>query len=849
MPFKMAWTITSSRRKKDTVTPAPRKRHRPSTTRNSFNPLSRDQGTLTQAQWMTPAASSFNDDAPLLESNRPRTLPATAKARSLKKRDSTLTQMDFFSSVPQHRDHMDDVLLSEVTNTQENHPGPSAQLDGNYSSPRKPRKRKDSLASSDQHKKPDSANLESQEYNPSNRQRSRRLADVDAGSSGRRVSSRLARKHRILSDPVENLAFFEEALGTPFKRGNSHRDSRPAVEIKDSLEEEDVMSTWSPVEAADVPVRTPTALRTIVLSSQSPESFPPSIRTAIRVGSVDQALRSPLAERSRNLSPGTPSKSSAKKQFTVPETKIVTLKLPKRKPPQSQPRVEDSQKNLWSLPSSSPQQTSHGNITTLSPFARPAGNLAEIPDSSQAEALTWTPPASNAEASLPSIRDIFGLNASLVSQHTLTELAVDEGGEEPVAQDFPAHSQSSVGIGNVNSPMKNMAMVADGSLRSTGVGENEMVQGSEDEWAGSPIEVQENELSVSNPPSFQRSPATLGRVRQPPGEVLVRDLEAIDGLTYQAEEGSHSMADVPKGSAIPQPRLVEKVMPLDANDASDQDRSLDDFALPPPPSVHRRNTQAITTRIPLNDIRGDETSSQSLPSAATVTQRSIYPATMPHPSQISTQDATQGLFGLSSFPRPTQYTQHGEGISHSLGLTDKITIKDSSSCQVSMSQIPEQPANHSQADIDLGLEEVFNSEDEGDLDLDPPATPAQRPSQVWSDIQISRTPSNEQDLAMNQANETHVDDLEKDVPRVEQAERGQLVRSSQISLSPILSSQPSPLKKQHPPLAGFDNDTQSNFTQNGHVTAAYIHRQREAGVLPDWYRSAPYKVPGYTRMK
>lgn len=798
---------------------------------------------------MTPAAPSFNDDEPLLESNRPRTLPATAKARSLKKRDSTLTQMDFFSSVPHHRDQMDDVLLSEVMNTHVDHPGPSAQLDGNYSSPRKPRKRKDSLASSDHQKKLESANLGSQDYNPSNRQRSRALPDVDGGSSGKRVSRRLARKQRILSDPVENLALFEEALGTPSKRGDSHRDSRPAVEIKDSLEEEDVMSTWSPVEAADVPVRTPTAQRTIVLSSQSPESFPPSIRTAIRVGSVGQAHRSPLAERSRNLSPRTPSKSSAKNQFPVLETKIVTLKLPKRKPPPPQYRVEDSQKNLWSLPSSSPQQMMHRQTTMLPPLPCPAGNFAEIPDSSQADVLTWTPSASNAEASLPSIRDIFGLNASLVSQHSLTELTVNDGDEEQVAHDVPAHRQDSMHLDNIKSQTTATGMVVGCLPHPTDEGENEIVQASEDEWVGSPIEVQENEISASNPPSFQRSPTTLGRVRQPPGEVLVGDLEAINGLPYQAEEGPHSMADVPKGSAIPQPRLVEKVMPVDANDASDQDRSLDDFALPPPPSVHRRTTQAITTRIPSNDVRGEETSSQSLPSAATVTQRSIYPATMPHPSQISTQDATQGLFGLSSFPRPTQYTQHVEGIGHSVGLTDKITIKDSSSCQVSMSQIPEQTAHHSQTNVDLGLEEVFNSEDEGDLDLDPPATPAPRPSQVWSDIQINRTPSNEQDLAKNQANETHVDEPEKDVPRVEQAERGQLVGSSQISLSPILSSQTSPLKKKHPPLEGFDNDTQSNFTQNGHVTAAYIHRQREAGVLPDWYTPAPYKVPGYTRMK
>ena len=810
MAFNMPWAITSSKRKKDTTTPVPRKRHRPSSTRTSFNSLSRSQGTLTQAQWMTPAAPSFLDDEPLIEPSRPRTLPPTARSRSLKKRDSTLTQMDFFSSVPHDQEDMDDGLLSETENAHVEYTGHSAQVDGNYSSPRKPRKPKHSL--------------KSERNNSSSRRNSGHLPDVEAGPNSRRVSSRVARNQTILSDPQENLAFFEEALEPPAKQGDSHRNSRPVLEIRDSLEDEDDVSSWPSVKEEAPPVRTPTAMRTIVLSSQSPESLPPSVRTVNRVGNSNQASRSPLAERSRNLSPKTPSKSFAKKHCAVPKTKIVTLKLPKRKPQPAQPRVEDSQKNLWSVPSSSPQQTRHSNTAALSRPPCPLGNLQEIPDSSQADVLTWTPPASNVEASLPSIRDTFGLNASLTSQHTPIELVLNHGSPRSITQD-----------------------------------DAQVIQGSQDEWIGSPIEAQENESFYRSPPPLQGTPATSRKVLPgPSGEVLVRDLEANNEPTCEAELRHERTTEVQGGFAIPQPRLIEKATAVDADAANDQDRSLDDFALPPPPSMHRRNTQTTTTRIPLNDVSSVETSSQSLPSTANVTQRSIYPATMPHPSQISTQDATQGVFGLSSCPRPTQYTQHGEGISHSLTLTDKITIKDSSSCQVSISQIPEQPASQSQVAIDLGLDEVFNSEDEGDLDLDPPTTPApprHSPCQDLSDVQIERTPSQEQNPVKNppteneNENDIDIDELERDSPSVERPEPGQLIRSSQISLSPILSSQPSPLKKKYLPLEGFDNDTQSNFTQNGHVTAAYIHRQREAGVLPDWYTPAPYKVPGYTRMK
>jgi hypothetical protein len=49
------------------------------------------------------------------------------------------------------------------------------------------------------------------------------------------------------------------------------------------------------------------------------------------------------------------------------------------------------------------------------------------------------------------------------------------------------------------------------------------------------------------------------------------------------------------------------------------------------------------------------------------------------------------------------------------------------------------------------------------------------------------------------------------------------------------------------PLPGFDNDTQSDFTQDGHVTAAFVRRQWDTGELPRWYTPKPYQVPGFTR--
>ncbi|KIW25498.1 uncharacterized protein PV07_08664 [Cladophialophora immunda] len=74
-------------------------------------------------------------------------------------------------------------------------------------------------------------------------------------------------------------------------------------------------------------------------------------------------------------------------------------------------------------------------------------------------------------------------------------------------------------------------------------------------------------------------------------------------------------------------------------------------------------------------------------------------------------------------------------------------------------------------------------------------------------------------------------------PRVKQASIAS--PSSELSL-PSSPEQPPPLQRQYSPIPGFNNDTQSNFTQNGHVNAAYIHHQRESGVFPKWFMPTPY---------
>jgi hypothetical protein len=227
-----------------------------------------------------------------------------------------------------------------------------------------------------------------------------------------------------------------------------------------------------------------------------------------------------------------------------------------------------------------------------------------------------------------------------------------------------------------------------------------------------------------------------------------------------------------------------------------------------------------------------------------VTQKSIHPASLPHPSQMSTQEATQGLLDMSSDP------QQGVG-EESDEKTEKITIKDSSSCHISLSQVPRyEHESQSQLDIDLGLDEVLDTEEEGDLDLDPPSLSPQAPRRLTDANEHASADaldrdegptSKEQDSQKGDASRSHSQACGAGIPVSP-------IRSSQLA-STVSSPTPPASRRQYSPIPGFDNDTQSNFTQNGHVTAAYIHRQREAGVLPKWYVPQPYKVPGYTRSK
>ncbi|KIW59613.1 hypothetical protein PV05_04050 [Exophiala xenobiotica] len=871
---KEAWAITSTKRKTKSATPAPRKRSRPNDVENDANKRAKSQQTLTQAQWVTSAPISFDEDDMLQAMPRPQTAPSRRSLPGLKKRNSTLTQMDFLSFPPPDHDDFEDAMLPT---TEEDVQRPTIpQYDGTYESPRRPRRRKTTPPATGRSmkRKITTPNRESQEYRPSTRRI--KAGSLEAGSvdTPRRTSGRIASRRKVFSDPAENLQVFEQALSVtaaPFAERNPARQPPWPLEIKESVDEgEEIM----PVQGLEGPSRllqTPKKARSIILSSQSPESLPPSTRKGRKLPSTPaRSLLTPLAERSVNVPVDTPSKKSASKLRRAPKhsprkSKVVVFKLPKRRQGRQITRIEDSQVNLWSIPSSSPQLQRRPDVKEPSGQAKTVGegpvDEAEIPATSQLPDLQSSPPAATQE-SLPSLADLVNGGRS-AARDTGDEASRNPppampqpGDESPVlVRDFAVQQPEITIIAGKNSGLIanetfSMDVCPDGEIAS---GEDMPAAPDEVDF-GSPIA---NDTQFNVDVEHRVSSPTRHAIQTPgKGEKMVnaitlssssptpssrRTMHRMDTQTERRDE------DEPPQTPLPVPRLVESpVMRIQAVDM-DLGDDADEVALPKPALLHRSSTHVSITKVPLNDTV-QQLSSSPLLSAKATTQKSIHPASMPRPSQMSTQEATQAFANMSSYPQraDAEITQR----------PDRITIKDSSSYPVAISQLPQYAGrSQSQYNVDLGVNEVFDSEDEGDLDLDPPSL-SPRPEKTSFDDRDLANPQRSRARGAADTPRAAGDDDGSDSPNQYMSQSHSQAHDIDGTESPIPSSQavsipsspnPPPLQRQYSPIPGFNNDTQSNFTQNGHVTAAYIHRQHEAGIIPKWYVPQPYQVPGYTR--
>jgi len=891
------WTIRSRKRKTPASAPPARKRQRVSNdvegTATSTACLKK-QHTLTQLphEWL-PKSVSFTEEADLQPLSMParRTGPRVAPAK-LQKRDSTLTQMGFVDADRADGD-LDDRLLADPGNQDEVAPK-IPQVDGGYDSPRKPRTRKATATPADSKpstrtKTANPAVEESQGYQPTKRKRKGNGTDLGGEHTPRRSSRRLASKTKVYSDPSQSFEYFAAALPTEGHTSTTDVQQAPrppTLEIKDSTDVWDDLLLPSQRVNIYVPPRTPQSKRSIILSSQSPQSLRRSTQKRAAVKPPQNQHRTPLRPVSTNLpfaqlSPGpekADSQHSTTGSFSIRKSSTSALARPSRKRRKS--RVDDSQMDVYTAQAtSSPPAEATPKAPERDTTDKRAHNESsvEIPPTSQLSsglAELRSIRHDDTQNTLPDLSFLLGVQKStkeLGNAAQGTDRGVEgRGGESVDARDFatqhdkpdplvtprrrPTTAQlsppkpRSTSRRAISPPITRSAARRRDPTSGLQLTEDVPTQivsppkGRKDEQAD--VEA-DSELGspVHNDTQFNFD--LVDRISSPIPDADITSTDQQKELSDTFRMPSMSPSKHPQGQEekasqaeenqsanyrIPQPRLVTG---NEATASTTSDRSHENGRSSPelfrlPPILKHVSTVTSTIRVPLNDI-SDSSSSPRLPSMHHATQRSVHPASMPHPSQISTQTPTQQLMATSSMPL-MEHMRSGDR------AVDRITIKDSSSMQVTLSQLPQfVEGSQSQLDIDLGIDEAFQKADEDDFDLDPASSPRLPPTMRDAD-----DVDDDEEMMNSTPRPSHRREQESQVPSSPKLGSDQLLSSSPL---------PPPLKRKYSPIPGFDNDTQSNFTQDGHVTAAYIHRQHEAGVYPEWFVPQPYQVPGYTRRK
>lgn len=843
--------MVKRKRRTPASAPPPRKRSRNGDTRSA---CAIRQQTLTQAQWVSSTPASFADEADLkpLEA-----MPRRAPARRVVKRDSTLTQMPFFDQPLSQREETDFGLLP-LPEDEAKSPPPIPQGDAAYFSPRKPRKRKPSITiATDADTKRAHPTQGSREYRPSSRKSNE--SAIKEAPHPRRTSKRIAQRATILSDRAENIDYFEQAL-SPAPANDNIRPRNARLEIQDSTatdDEAEYLPTQSPSSKHKGAPSTPLKRSDIVRSSQTPETLSPSSRKN-HGNAVD--LRSPLRERSINIptiQPATP--MSDHKSMPAPRAShiasIVSSKLSNKRRSKTKARVEDSQANVWSMPeTSSPRKEQPTQLPLASkpqeqtPALRrflsvnDSSERLEIPATSQVVGMYGSPAAFESNESLPSLGELTGRAGPLPKLFEQQENAVNkelEAKVEVLVRDFARPTTPTKEDRHHSKPIEQQ-----GAGKPIDERVNEVEDSASD--FGSPIA---NDTQFNFDIEHRTSSPYTSQAQSSKSDPSLHDTQRLsDALRQQADDDTETVPlEHTTELFVATPRLVRRSSPEPATSNMPRNNSsTEELLLPPGPSKALSTTQVTTTRVPLNDIQSEAhpSSSPTLPSNKSITQRSIHPASMPHPSQISTQEGTQAYFGQSSMIL-------GEEIETPRG-DQKITIKDSSSIRMPLSQIPSHRAWQSQANVDLGLDDL---DEDDEYDLDPLSSDSQPP---LDPIRKAKLPVKavEPSIDAAAASEPVLADPESMTDDKDAEPSPSRIQPSQIRNAADLPSSPSsqntlplysPLKGQYSPIPGFNNETQSNFTQNGHVTAAYIHRQREDGALPKWYTPKPYQVPGYTR--
>jgi hypothetical protein len=457
-------------------------------------------------------------------------------------------------------------------------------------------------------------------------------------------------------------------------------------------------------------LRTPSKRKSIIPSSQSPESLPPSTRKtdALNVGNrILSHERSPLKERSVNAHLSRRRKDHGafplkSRQGPSPaKRKISVLKFPRNDLQQERTSVGDgmavSKHTIWSPPSSSPRIERSKRPPVVPTFdikdsiegskpKQPAKKLLEtaIPgstDSAEEE------PDILASSQLDRERAPFSSAGAIEKQEILPSLRGLLG-----QRHMPEEATTFARTDDHNQPY-NQAGGFDVVVKDFTMGE--------EQWRA----------QTQNAGFNQDDSPTVGS----PGAVFVADsqedsvlaLSPGSSIANDTQFNAELAQRIPTSSAdaSPSPSACPTYRRSPSPSAQlDQEIGL---SLPRPNLVHQPSAYSTTKTIALNDT----SSSPSLPSR--FAQRTVYPASIPRPSQVSTQDPTQSYLPMSSMPLAPSSSPPKSGAT-------AITIKDSSSTSRPLhkisSQRHSQPKPRSQSPIGLGLDDCLDAPDDEDLD-------------------------------------------------------------------------------------------------------------------------------------
>ncbi|KAJ9652381.1 hypothetical protein H2198_008350 [Neophaeococcomyces mojaviensis] len=896
---------------------------------------------------------------PLSDTNRP--------PRRVKKRDSTLTQMDFFSNRDEDDETFDDSMLEQDSGEMAMWLALPA-FDGTHDTPAKPapktqaqssRRRSDQVSIGRSHDMKE----EKREERQQNQSRKRRKLDNSTAPdiANRRRSGRLAAASAS-KEVAPGLSVEERAANQSLVNKENASATRPVLEIADSTDflepsqgRLQPSTTHSPRGKTNIPAKkpvleiqetvffepgpersrqtpmylpvTPSKPKDRIPSSQSPESI---------ILSTQKSKRRPLAELSTNvqLSPSKPVKLSPMKSSVrkSPKRKVCVLKIPSKATLPRQARIEDSQHDVYSLQPTSSVDRSHNTInaekidkgspSTPSP-ARTPGPAAREFDVDVAIEPSPTPKQTmDTQKSLPDIVELLGFS-SPQSKKTVS-----------MPSDPPKSLQEA--------PPQVVSGLASAEQRDhgTAVANNRVVCLDNEPVNMIPElgEVTTDELSdlgspIPNETQFDRK--LFERILSPTApsqEETVRRRKEISPPMLMSSKTSIPATTLCK-TPLPTPRLIHTSPTRSVgrpNSSRETASPINTTAVRTQSTQERPLSNVEIARVPLKDVvlsDKHQSSSPLLPPPplpASFTQKSVHPASMPHPSQVSTQAPSQGYW-MSSAPQSVLLPREAE--------VERITIKDSSSVPARLSQYQ----RHNTQDNDNDLVDLSDQED--DLDLDPASfrpplhltkhltidteattviadesltqTPTQKPqtrtsllkrksTTQSSPIILNATTRSQRDarlevIALTSSSSSPLrpqrqlgqaakpnKDTHTPTPRPQKrkrditpthstsSKRSRTVstihltpqKPAQVSAahvpspanrflsSPTSSSiastpSPRPLKRRYSPIPGFDNETQSDFTQGGHVTAAHVHRMREDGLLPPDFVPKPYKAKNW----